>query len=73
MRIYARVIPKSSRNKIERLNDGSYKVWVVVVPEKGKANQVVIKLLAKHFKVSKSQIEIVGGKTARVKIIDICE
>jgi len=71
MRIYVKVIPKSSQSKIEEMEDGSYKVWVTVVPEKGKANQTVIKLLAKYFKVSKSQIEIIGGKTARTKIVDI--
>jgi uncharacterized protein YggU (UPF0235/DUF167 family) len=41
------------------------------VPEKGRANEAVIKLLAKYFKVSKNKIEIVGGKTARTKIVDI--
>ncbi len=71
MRIYIKVIPKSSQNKIEKMEDGSYKVWVTVVPEKGKANQAVVKLLSKYFKVAKSQIEIVGGKTARKKIVDV--
>jgi len=71
MRIYIKVIPKSSQNKIEKMEDGSYKVWVTVVPEKGKANQAVVKLLSKYFKVAKSQIEIVGGKTAREKIVDV--
>ncbi len=71
MRIYLKVIPKSSQNKIEKMEDGSYKVWVTVVPEKGKANRAVIKLLSKYFKVAKSQIEIVGGKTAREKIVDV--
>ncbi len=71
MRVYIKVIPKSSQNKIEKMEDGSYKVWVTVVPEKGKANQAVVKLLSKYFKVAKSQIEIVGGKTAREKIVDV--
>ncbi len=71
MRIYLKVIPKSSQNKIEQIAENEYKAWVTVVPEKGKANQAVIKLLAKYFKVAKSQIEIVGGKTVRTKIIDI--
>ncbi len=71
MRIYIKVIPKSSQSKIEKMEDGSYKVWVTVVPEKGKANQAVVKLLSKYFKVAKSQIEIVGGKTAREKIVDV--
>ncbi len=71
MRIYLKVIPKSSQNKIKKIARNEYKAWVTVVPEKGKANIAVIKLLAKHFKISKNQVNIVGGKTARIKIIDI--
>jgi uncharacterized protein (TIGR00251 family) len=71
MRIYIKVVPKSSQSKIEKIAENEYKAWVTVVPEKGKANQAVIKLLAKYFKVSKSQVNIVGGRTARTKIVDI--
>jgi uncharacterized protein (TIGR00251 family) len=71
MRIYIKVIPRSSQSRVEKLADGTYKVWVTVVPEKGKANKEVIKLLAKYFQVSKSQVEIVGGQTTRIKMIDI--
>ncbi len=73
MRIYVRVVPKSSQNKVEKISEAEYKVWVNAVPEKGKANQAVIKLLAKYFKIAKSRIEIVGGKTTKTKIIDVME
>ncbi len=71
MRIYIKVIPKSSQRKVEKMDDGTYKVWVTVVPEKGRANQEVIKLLAKYFQVAKSQVEILSGKTAKVKLVEI--
>jgi uncharacterized protein (TIGR00251 family) len=71
MRIYLKVIPKSSQCKIEKISDSEYKAWVTVTPEKGKANKAVIKILAKYFNVAKSQIDIIAGKTARVKIVDI--
>ena len=71
MRIYAKVVPKSSQNKIERIANNEYKIWVTVAPEKGKANEAVVKLLSKYFKISKSQVEVIAGKTARVKIVDI--
>jgi len=71
MRIYLEVVSRSSQNKIEKIAEVEYKVWVSAVPEKGEANKAVIKFLAKHFGVSKSQVEIVSGKTARVKIVDI--
>jgi uncharacterized protein len=46
-------------------------VKVTDPPEKGKANEKIIELLACHFRVPKSSINIVAGKTAKIKIIDI--
>jgi len=51
--------------------DGVLVVRVNVVPEKGKANEAVIKLLAKHFKVAKSKVKIVRGLTSRNKVVEI--
>lgn len=45
------------------------KIFVVSVPEKGKANKECIDLLAKFFKISKSNIKIVSGETDRYKKI----
>jgi len=42
-------------------------------PEKGKANLELIKKIAKHFKVSSSQIRILSGLKSRKKIIEILE
>jgi hypothetical protein len=47
---------------------------VVYVQERavgGKANQAAIELLAKHFDVPKSKIQITRGHTGRTKIIRI--
>jgi hypothetical protein len=46
-------------------------VKVTAVPEKGKANEKVVELLAYHFAVPKSLVKIIAGKSARIKIIDI--
>ncbi|MFB0543842.1 MAG: DUF167 domain-containing protein [Candidatus Bathyarchaeia archaeon] len=40
-------------------------------PEKGKANRELIKKLAKHFKVSQSQVRIVSGLRSRNKQVEI--
>jgi len=40
-------------------------------PVDGQANDMLIKLLADFFDVSKSSIIIVGGKTAKTKIVEI--
>lgn len=71
MRIYVRVIPRSSKNEVIEIGENEYKIKVTAPPVNGEANQMVIKILAKHFGISKSAVEIVGGKSAKIKMIDI--
>ena len=40
-------------------------------PEGGKANDAIVALLAKAWRVPKSRIAIVAGATARTKVIEI--
>ena len=47
------------------------KVYLTAPPVDGKANQALIKFLAKHYNVSKSSIEIIKGEKSRNKIIEI--
>jgi len=71
MRIYIRVSPRSSKNEVVKISEGEYKVKLTAPPVDGQANDALIKLLAQHFKVAKSMISIVGGKTAKIKMVDI--
>lgn len=43
------------------------KINVVAVPEKGRANQELIKFLSKMFKIPKSEISLICGETDRCK------
>lgn len=45
------------------------KIALVSVPEKGKANQELIKFLSKELKVAKSLFSIVSGETDKYKKI----
>lgn len=71
MRLTIKVHPKASRAKIVRSGDLITDIYVTVVPENGKANDEVIKLLSKNLKIAKSKITIVSGHTSKIKIIDI--
>lgn len=74
-KIYVRVTPKASRNyiKADLQEDGSLllRVYVTVVPEDGKANAAVIKLLAKELGIAKSALTVTHGLTSRNKTIHI--
>ena len=71
MRIYVKVSPRSSKNEIIKISEGEYKVKLTAPPVGGAANEMLVKILSKYFDVSKSQVQIVSGKTARTKIVDI--
>ncbi len=71
-----RVTPKASHNEVNGIAvDGqgraALKVRVTVAPEGGKANEAVIKLLAKAVGVAKTAIVVVGGESAREKRVHI--
>lgn len=66
-----RVIPRASRSEIVGEHHGSLKVKLASPPVDGAANAGLIKLFAKKFSVSKSDIEILGGETSKNKRIKI--
>lgn len=73
MRIKVKVTTRASRNAIEKLREGSFKVWVTVVPEKGKANAKVGELLAFEFGVPKSKVLLVSGASSSEKVFEITD
>lgn len=71
MKIQVKVKPNSSQQKIEELADGSLIVFLKSSPIKGKANQELIKILAKKYQVSQAQINIKAGLVSQNKLIEI--
>lgn len=71
MRIYVRVVPRSSFNYIEKISESEYRVKLTSPPVEGKANEKLIEVLSEYFGVAKSLIIIVGGKSSRIKMVDI--
>jgi uncharacterized protein len=67
-----KAIPKASRTEIAGiLEDGSLKVKVAAVPEKGKANAAICEFLAREFAVAKQDVVVVRGATSSTKLIRI--
>jgi len=71
-KIKIKVLPRSSRNEIiGELADGTLKIKLKAPPVDGEANQELIKFLSKEWKVPKSQIKIIKGKTSKTKLVQI--
>lgn len=54
-----------------KMEDGTLKVKLMSPPVDGAANVALIKILAQHFQVKKSQIKIIQGEKSQNKIIEI--
>lgn len=71
MRLLLKVIPKSSRNRIVGWVGDRLKVAVTAAPERGKANQAVMELLAGALELPPSRLRIVSGETSPLKTLEI--
>lgn len=71
-----RVTPRASANRILSVGETlpgtiALKVSVTAAPEDGKANDAIIKLLAKAWHLAKSDITIVRGVAERNKVLHL--
>lgn len=66
-----RVTPRSAKTEVIGNADGVLQVRIAAPPVDNAANEVLIKLLAKHFGVAKTSVDIVGGAASRNKRVRI--
>ena len=70
--ISVRITPRSKKNEIVSvMEDGVIKIKLTAPPVDGKANEALLKFLAVTLKISKNNLEIVGGLSGRNKLIAI--
>jgi len=71
LNIQVQIQPGSSKDQIISLHNGRLKIKISAPPVDGKANQNLIEFIAKALGVSKSKIEIVKGRTSKLKTLKI--
>lgn len=69
-RIAVRVTPRAGRNALV-LDGDLVRVSVTAVPEDGKANAAVVKLLAKSLGIARTRLTLLRGATGRDKLFQI--
>jgi uncharacterized protein (TIGR00251 family) len=65
--LVVRVTPRGGRDEIAGWQGDELHVRLRAPPVEGRANEALIRLLAKRLSVPPSSIELVSGGTARVK------
>jgi len=69
MKLKVKVVPGASTNEVVGWLGDKLKVRVTAAPEKSKANDAVIKTIARQLAVSIDNIEVVSGKTSPNKVV----
>ena len=70
--INVKVIPRSTVSEVAgKTENGVLRVKVHAVPEKGKANMELCRVLSEYFGVPRSNVEIVSGHTSAQKRVRI--
>jgi len=70
-RIRFRVAPGASRSDVVGRHGEGWKVRVAAAPERGKANDALIGLLADVLPVGRSDVVVVSGASSRDKIVAV--
>ncbi|MBT5031162.1 MAG: DUF167 domain-containing protein [Proteobacteria bacterium] len=71
MKLKVKVVPGASRTEIVGWLGDELKVRVIAVPEKGKANTAVVKVLAMALGIANSDIKLLSGATFQHKTFEI--
>ncbi|OGY76387.1 MAG: hypothetical protein A2295_04365 [Candidatus Jacksonbacteria bacterium RIFOXYB2_FULL_44_15] len=66
-----KVITRAKKNEIVERGSDFIKVKIKAAPEKGKANQELIRFLAEELGVSRDAVQILTGHSGRRKTISI--
>jgi uncharacterized protein (TIGR00251 family) len=71
VQITVRVKPGSRKGPLVEADGGELTVYVQQRAVDGQANAGLIDLLARHFDVPKSRVEIIRGHSSRIKVVRI--
>lgn len=70
-RVRLRVSPRAAKAGIVGRHAEAWKVRVAPAPERGKANDAVLALLAEALELPAAQLELVGGQSSRDKVVAV--
>ena len=71
MKIFVTVKPNAKENRVEKLDETRFKVFVKAPPKDGKANQAVIEILSEYYGLPKSRLFIASGETSKTKVVEL--
>jgi uncharacterized protein len=70
-RIRLRVAPGAARSGVVGRHGDGWKVRVAAAPERGRANDELVELLARVLLVPGADVAVVAGRTSRDKVVAV--
>jgi len=64
-----RAKPRASKSRVLGEREGALEVALAAPPVDGEANAELIRTLADHFGVARSQVQIAAGKSGKNKVV----
>jgi len=70
-RLRLKVSPGAARTELAGRHGDAWKVRVSAAPERGRANDAVVRLLAGQLGLPRAAVSVVSGHSARDKIVEL--
>lgn len=70
-RLRIRVTPGAGRTELVGRHGDGWKVRVAAAPERGRANDAVLKLLAERLRLAPRELALVAGGRSRLKVVEL--
>jgi uncharacterized protein (TIGR00251 family) len=71
IRLRLRVSPGAARTELAGRHGDAWKVRVSAAPERGRANEAVVGLLAERLGVPRRSLSVVSGQSSRDKVVEL--
>jgi len=71
MKITVQVKAGAKVEKVEKIDEKNYRLWVKAPAKENKANLAVVKALAKYFGTAKSNVAILCGLKSKQKTVEV--
>jgi uncharacterized protein len=70
-RLSVTVSPGAARSELVGRHGDGWKARIAAPPERGRANQALVELLAEALGVPRSAVRVVAGQTAKAKVVEV--
>ncbi len=69
--VSVRVVPRGARDGIEGYRDGALRVRLTAPPVEDKANEALVRFLARALDVARSRVTLAAGSRSRNKVVRV--